>query len=68
METRRPRSSSHTINMTLSVGAWGEQIEALSEDFPLLKDICKGLKKNQYPAALFVAGGTADDAHDTCTV
>ena len=23
---------------------WGAQIEALSEDFPLLKDICKGLK------------------------
>ena len=25
---------------------WGAQIEALSEEFPLLKDICKGLKKN----------------------
>ena len=36
---------------------WGEQIEALFDDFPLLKDICKGLKKNQYPAALFVSGG-----------
>ena len=36
---------------------WGEQIEALSEDYPIIKDICKGLKKNQYPAALFVAGG-----------
>ena len=36
---------------------WGEQIEALSKDFPLLKDICKGLKRNQYPAALFVGGG-----------
>ena len=36
---------------------WGEQIEALFDDFPLLKDICRGLKKNQYPAALFVSGG-----------
>ena len=36
---------------------WGEQIEGLFGDFPLLKDICKGLKKNQYVAALFVAGG-----------
>ena len=36
---------------------WGEQIEALAEEFPLLKDICKGLKRNQYPAAMFVAGG-----------
>ena len=36
---------------------WGEQIEKMSEDFPLLKDVCKGLKRNQYPAALFVGGG-----------
>ena len=36
---------------------WGTQIEALSEEFPLLKDICKGLKRNQYPAAMFVGGG-----------
>ena len=36
---------------------WGEQIEALFDDFPLLKDICRGLKRNQYPAALFVSGG-----------
>ena len=36
---------------------WGEQIEALFDDFPLLKDICRGLKRNQYAAALFVSGG-----------
>ena len=36
---------------------WGEQIEALSDDFPIIKDICRGLKRNQYAAALFVAGG-----------
>jgi hypothetical protein len=38
---------------------WGEEIETLFPDFPLLKDICDGLKKSQYPAALFVGGGTA---------
>ncbi|MBR0264088.1 MAG: hypothetical protein IJQ60_09445 [Prevotella sp.] len=38
---------------------WGEEIEALFPEFPLLKDICEGLKKSQYPAALFVGGGTA---------
>ena len=27
------------------------------DDFPLLRDVCEGLKKSQYPAALFVAGG-----------
>ena len=36
---------------------WGDQIEALMNDFPLLRDICKGLKHNQYPAALIVSGG-----------
>ena len=46
---------------------WGEQIEALSEEFPLLKDICKGLKKNQYPAAMFVAGGLLMTLMTRCT-
>ena len=36
---------------------WREQIEALFDDFPILKDICRGLKRNQYAAALFVSGG-----------
>ena len=36
---------------------WGERFACMFDDFPLLKDICKGLKKNQYPAAIFVAGG-----------
>ena len=46
---------------------WGEQIEELSKDFPLLKDICKGLKKNQYPAAMFVAGGLMMTLMTRCT-
>ena len=46
---------------------WGAQIEALSEEFPLLKDICKGLKKNQYPAAMFVAGGLMMTLMTRCT-
>jgi len=36
---------------------WGAEIEALFDDFPLLRDVCKGLKRSQYPAALFVGGG-----------
>ena len=27
---------------------WGAQIEELFEYFPILKDVCKGLKRNQY--------------------
>ena len=36
---------------------WGEQIEGLFDDFPILRDVCKGLKRNQYASALFVSGG-----------
>ena len=46
---------------------WGSQIEKLSEHFPILKDICKGLKKNQYPAALFVGGGLLMTLMTRCT-
>ena len=46
---------------------WGAQIEELSKDFPLLKDICKGLKRNQYPAALFVGGGLLMTLMTRCT-
>ena len=46
---------------------WGAQIEALSEDYPIIKDICKGLKRNQYPAALFVAGGLLMTLMTRCT-
>ena len=53
--------------MTRWLWIWGEQIEGLFEDFPILKDICKGLKKNQYPAALFVAGGFMMTLMTRCT-
>ena len=39
----------------------------LSEDYPIIKDITKGLKKNQYPAALFVAGGLMMTLMTRCT-
>jgi len=46
---------------------WGTQIEALMGDFPLLRDICKGLKRNQYPAAMFVGGGLLMTLMTRCT-
>ena len=46
---------------------WGAEIEALAVDYPLIKDITKGLKKNQYPAALFVAGGLLMTLMTRCT-
>ena len=46
---------------------WGEQIEALMPHYPMLRDICKGLKRNQYPAALFVASGLMMTLMTRCT-
>ena len=54
-------------NISRWLWEWGEQIETLSKDFPLLKDITKGLKKNQYPAALFVGGGLLMTLMTRCT-
>ena len=36
-------------------------------DYPILKDICKGLKRNQYPAAMFVGGGLMMTLMTRCT-
>ena len=43
--------------MMEKLDCWGAEIESMFGDFPLLKDVCAGLKRTQYPAALFVAGG-----------
>ena len=50
------KSKASILNEMLE--GWGAEIEALFPDFPLLADVCSGLKRSQYPAALFVAGGT----------
>ena len=55
------------ISIDPMLWSWGEQIEGLMEDYPILKDICKGLKRNQYPAALFVAGGLLMTLMTRCT-
>ena len=36
---------------------WGGRLEELAEHFPVLKDVCKGLKEDQRAAAFIVAGG-----------
>ena len=53
--------------MDTMLNDWGAQIEALMEDFPLIRDVCKGLKKNQFTAALFVAGGLLMTLMTRCT-
>ena len=54
-------------DMALWLWDWGAQIEAMFDDFPVLKDICKGLKRNQYPAALIVAGAFEMTLMTRCT-
>ena len=49
------KGKENTINSQLD--AWGAEFEAMFDDFPMLKDVCYGLKRSQYPAAVFVAGG-----------
>ena len=51
-----PPDSGGEMNTLLD--QWGAEIEALFDDFPMLRDVCAGLKRSQYPAAVFVAGGT----------
>ena len=55
----------NTINSQLD--AWGAEIESLFPEFPLLKDVCAGLKRSQYPAAMFVAGGALMTLMTRCT-
>ena len=52
----QPEGRSVARNLNSQLEDWGAQIEAMFDDFPILKDICKGLKRNQYPAALIVSG------------
>ena len=49
----------YSNRMNKMLEGWGREIEELFPYFPMLKDVCAGLKRSQYPAALFVAGGAA---------
>ena len=50
------QDNTNVSDITCQLEDWGERIEELFDDYPILKDVCKGLKKNQFPAALIVAG------------
>ena len=60
-------SAAAQLTMDQWLWEWGDQIESLFDDYPLLRDICRGLKKNQYPAAVFVAGGLMMTLMTRCT-
>ena len=68
LELVRLRSlSEQESSMDKSLWDWGEQIEALFPHYPILADVTKGLKRNQYPAAMFVAGGFMMTLMTRCT-
>ena len=46
---------------------WGEKIEELFPYYPAMADACKGLKRNQYPAALIVSGALMMTLMTRCT-
>ena len=62
-----------TINSQLDDGIeqklwlWGKELEDLSQYYPILKDITKGLKQNQFTAAFFVAGSLLMTLMTRCT-
>ena len=53
----KPSDQGRAQDVTSNLEGWGAEIEAMFEDYPMLKDVCTGLKRSQYPAAMFVAGG-----------
>ncbi|MBE6289983.1 MAG: hypothetical protein E7100_07135 [Bacteroidaceae bacterium] len=46
---------------------WGKELENLSQYYPILKDVTKGLKQNQFTAAFFVAGALLMTLMTRCT-
>jgi len=61
------RDEADGMSMYAQLDAWGSEIETMFDDFPLLRDVCAGLKRPQYPAAVFTAGGALMTLMTRCT-
>ena len=71
-DTAQPNSELSIVNCELNslnsqLETWGKEIEALFQYFPILADVCRGLKHNQFTAALFVAGSFLMTLMTRCT-
>ena len=64
-DTVQQNSQFSILNSQLE--SWGKEIEALFQYFPILADVCRGLKPSQFPAALFVAGSFLMTLMTRCT-
>ena len=72
MSDGRSKTEELSSNCQLSIvnsqlSEWGREIESLMPQYPILRDVCRGLKYNQYPAAMFVAGGLLMTLMTRCT-
>ena len=67
MKSEKIAAANVEHDMEAQLEMWGEQIEAMMPAYPILRDICKGLKRRQYPAAMFVAGGLMMTLMTRCT-
>ena len=56
-ENQNENQNSQLSSINYQLTDWGREIEKLMPQYPILRDVCRGLKYNQYPAAMFVAGG-----------
>ena len=68
--TQGPQATEATISedeMDKWLWDWGEKIEELFPYYPVMADVCKGLKPNQYPAALVVSGALMMTLMTRCT-
>ena len=66
-KTEELSSNSSLFTLNSSLTDWGKEIESLMPQYPILRDVCRGLKYNQYPAAMFVAGGLLMTLMTRCT-
>lgn len=53
---KAPAEEKYDLDINRKLWLWGKEFEDLSQYFPILKDVTKGLKPNQFTAAFFVAG------------
>ena len=63
----KPEAAMKGDSMNGLLMKWGGEIEAMFDDFPMLRDVCTGLKRAQYPAAMMVAGGALMTLMTRCT-
>ena len=56
------------LRLPLILEKWGAEIESMFEDFPMLRDVCKGLKRNPVSCCDVCGWRVYDDTDDTLLV